>query len=97
MSPKKFFHTQQPKEDYREFLELIIFLIGVFWLSESSGLSTEQLDELDLLIAQDLDIAGTNQADSRATKRPCKSCSFNSIGIFQSLVRCTNSSFCASQ
>ena len=42
MSPKKFLHPQKPREDYREFLELIIiFLIGVFWLSENLDLSTE--------------------------------------------------------
>ena len=27
MSPKKFLHTQQPREDYRKFVEMIIFFL----------------------------------------------------------------------
>ena len=44
------------------------------------------LDEQGLLFAQKLDVPGTNQADSTATKRSCRSCSFHiiDVGYFRS-------------
>ena len=79
MSPKKFFRTRQPREDYREFLERIILFLGelpeqdALVIRKTGSFPKSTLDKQGPLFGQDLDIPGTNRADSRATKRPCKS------------------------